>query len=342
MEKMVLQSATRSCVYRLVLSNSSKPHSIIAFQPMSTATSNAKTVKGLLAVDETSMRTNKVDQTSSFLLSLVLLIGLAVFLLGLLFFMRSMTSAAKLVKLQQEPAGRGLNAEGLERDFDPPSAEEVEQLTEPAVEQTLQMVTEAISNISASLESIESSMNANNNGTGKGDSRQAGPEGEGERFVPISERWELKFTARDRRNYALQLEFFKMNIGAIGGGITTVDYVTNVASAPKKNSGASKDFKGKLYFMSTSLNVLEQYERQILQNADVPVNGRQILKFVPKETEDMLFQAEVAYYQEKRSKEVRIPDIAKTVFECRQKKKAGGYEFVVIDQRYLGPLSTKK
>ena len=133
-----------------------------------------------------------------------------------------------------------------------------------------------------------------------------------------------------------------MDVGAIGGGIATVDYITNVASAPTKKSATSKEFKGKLYFMSTTLNVLEQYEKQILQNAGVPIAGRQILKFVPKQTEEALFQAEVAYYTEKRSKEFRLPDIAKTVFECRQKIKGGGYEFVVIDQRYLGIPGVKK
>ena len=310
---------------------------------MSSATSSAKPVQGLLEVDETSMRTNKVDQTSSFLLSLVVLIGLGVFLLALLFFMRSMSGSAKLIKLQQERVeGRGLNAEGLERDFDPPAADEVEQLNEPAIEQTLQMVTDAISTISATLESIESSMTANNAGSGKGDSRQAGAEGEGEKIVPRSERWELKFTARDRRNYALQLEFFKIEIGAIGGGVATVDYVTNVASAPSKKSGTSKEFKGRLYFMSTTQNVLEQYERQILQTAGIPNNSRQILKFISKDTEEKLAQAEATYYTEKRNKELRIADIAKTVFECRQIKKGGGYEFIVIDQRYLGVSGVKK
>ena len=289
------------------------------------------------------MRTNKVDQTSSFLLSLVILIGLGVFLLALLFFMRSMSSSAKGLTLQQERVeGRGLNAEGLERDFDPPAADEVEQLNEPAIEQTLQMVTDAISTISATLESIESSMTANNAGAGKGDSRQAGAEGEGEKIVPRSERWELKFTARDRRNYALQLEFFKIDIAAIGGGVATVDYVASVASAPSKKSGTSKDFKGRLYFMSTTQNVLEQYERQILQTAGIPNTNRQILKFVSKDTEEKLAQAEATYYVEKRSKELRIADIAKTVFECRQIKKGGGFEFIVIDQRYLGVSGVKK
>ena len=310
---------------------------------MSSATSSAKSTSGLLSIDESSMRTNKVDQTSSLLLSLVVLIGLAVFLLGLLFVMRSMSSTVKTTMvLRPEPAGRGDNAAGTERDFDPPAADEVEQLTEPAIDQTLQMVTEAVSSIAASLESIESSMNANNAGSGKGDSRQAGPEGEGEPFVPISERWELKFTARDKRSYALQLESFKIDVGAIGGGIATVDYVTNVASAPTKKSGTSKDFKNKLYFMSTTLNVLEQYEKQILQTAGIPPTGRQVLKFVPQQTEDLLAQAEADYYVEKLGKAFRVHDIAKTVFECRQKKKNGGFEFVVIDQRYLRNSGTKK
>jgi len=310
---------------------------------MSTATEKATPAQRLFEIDETSMRINKVDQTSSLILSLALLIGIAVLLLGMLFFMRSMThTAPRPIIIQQEPAGRGLNAEGFERDFDPPGAEEVEQLREPAIEQTLQMVTEAISSVSASLETIESAMAANSNGSGKGDSRQAGPEGEGERFVPISERWELKFTARDRRNYALQLEFFKIEVGAIGGGIPTVDYITNLASAPTKKSGSSKDFKGKIFFMSTTLNVLEQYERQLLQAAGIPDTGRKILKFIPKETENALAQAEAKYFVEKRKKDLRIPEIAKTVFECRQNKKGGGYEFVVIDQRYLGATDFKK
>lgn len=310
---------------------------------MSSATSSTKPAQGILEVDETSMRTNKVDQTSSFLLSLVLLIGLSVLLLGLLFFMRSMSGSPKGLTLQQERVeGRGLNAEGFERDFDPPGADEVEQLNEPAIEQSLQMVTDAISTISATLDSIESSMAASNAGTGKGDSRQAGAEGEGDKIVPRSERWELKFTSRDRRNYALQLEFFKIDIGAIGGGVATVDYVTSVASAPSKKSGTSKEFKGRLYFMSTTQNVLEQYERQILQSAGIPNTSRQILKFISKDTEEKLAQAEATYYTEKRGKELRIADIAKTVFECRPIKKSGGYEFIVIDQRYLGVSGFKK
>ena len=306
---------------------------------MFATTISEKSGQRLLAIDETSMRTNRVDEVSSFLLSLVLLFGFAVFILLLLFFMRSRSEM--FFPLEPELSQSGSNTKGLEQDFDPPAAEEIEQFSEPPVEKTLQMVSEAISNVFVSLESIEFRNAVVSANSGK-DSRQAGAEGEGERFVPNSERWELKFTARDRRNYALQLEFYKMDVGAIGGGIATVDYVTNVASAPTKKSATSKEFKGKLYFMSTTLNVLEQYEKQILQNSGIPIAGRQVLKFVPKQTEDVLAQAEADYYMEKRNKEFRLTDIAKTVFECRQKKKGGGYEFVVIDQRYLGIPGVKK
>jgi hypothetical protein len=306
--------------------------------------SSTNPTKSILHVDETSMRTNKVDQTSSLLLSLALLIGLAVLMLGLLFFLRAMSSSAQVIILEPERiAGRGDNAEGTERDFDPPAADEVEQLTEPAVEQTLQMVTETISMISSSLESMESSMTGNES-NGKGDSRPPGPEGEGDDIIPRFDRWELKFTARDRRNYAIQLEAFKIEVGAIGGGIATIDTITNIASAPTKKSVTPKEEKARkrLKFVSMNENVLLQYEKQLLQTAGITNSGRQVIKFVPNDTEEALAQAEAAYFMEKRGKDLRVATIAKTVFECRQKSKGGGFEFVVIDQRYRNGANTPK
>jgi hypothetical protein len=301
------------------------------------ATQTANQAKGLLDIDESSMRTNKVDQTSSLLLSLAILIGLAVLMLGLLFFLRSLTETAKVIQLEPERiAGRGENAEGFERDFDPPSADEVEQLNEPAVEQTLMMVTEAIQSISNTLETMDLGQGE---ASGRGDSRAAGPQGEGEDIVPRYDRWELKFTARDKRGYAIQLEAFKIDIGAIGGGIETVDFVTNLASGAKKVSLSSKEEKARkrLKFISVNENVLLQYEKMFLQTAGIPQARRQILKFVPNDVEEVLAQAEAQYFVEKRSKDLRVSTIAKTVFECRPKAKGGGFEFVVIDQRYRAP-----
>lgn len=303
---------------------------------MAKETNATQDQNSVLDIDESSMKTNAVDQTSSLLLSLALLMGLAVFMLGLLFFLRSMSARQQVIILEPERiAGRGENAEGEERDFDPPSADEVEQLNEPAMEQTLQMVSEAISSISSTLDAMDSNKDANDS-SGKGDDRPPGPEGEGDDIIPRFDRWDLKFTARDRRSYALQLEAVKIEIGAIGGGVATVDYVSSVANGPTKNAVAPKDEKARkrLKFISVNESVLLQYEKQILQAAGIPHAGRQVLKFVPNDVEEQLAQAEAAYYIEKRNKDFRVTTIAKTVFECRQKSKGGGFEFVVIDQRY--------
>lgn len=286
-------------------------------------------------LNDHSMQTERVDQVSSLLLSLILLFGLSVIVLGVLF---SLGKPVQVERITPPPTevGQGGDGKNFEQGLDVPTTEEVEQLHEPTAEQAMAMATEAISNVAGSFEGIESESNANSSGEGGHGKRSAGGEGNGSGSggTPRNERWMLKFTARDKRNYARQLEFFKIKVGAIGGGIATVDTVANVESAPTLNSGASKDFRGVLYFMNTNSNVLEQYEKQILQAAGVPIAGRQVLKFIPDETEEMLAQAEAKFYLANRSKDLRIAEVVKTVFECRLKKDGVGYEFVVVDQRY--------
>lgn len=284
-------------------------------------------------LNDHSMQTERVDQVSSLLLSLILFFGLSVVVLGVLF---SLGKPVEVERITQPPTdvGQGGGGKNFEQGLDVPTTEEVEQLTEPTPDQAIAMATEVISNVAGSFEGIESETNANSSGEGGHGKRSAGGAGDGSGGTQRNERWMLKFTARDKRNYARQLEFFKIKIGAIGGGLATVDTLANVASAPTLKSGASKDFRKVLYFMSTNTNVLEQYEKQMLQAAGVPIAGRQILKFIPDETEELLALAEAKFYLANRSKDLKIAEVVKTVFECRLKKDEAGYEFVVVDQRY--------
>jgi hypothetical protein len=288
---------------------------------------------GVFEIDENSLKTNKVEQVSSFLISLVVMLGLAVGMLFLLFVLQMNWQRPQEMILEVEQiAGRGDNAAGFERDFDPPGADEVEQLQEPALEQTLQMVTDAISAIAASMDTISSATAVSGDGTGQGDSRPAGPEGEGIDGVHRAERWELKFSARDRKGYATQLDAFGIELAAIGGGIKTIDYASNLSKSPTPRSG-TRDQEKRLVFTYTANNALAQYDKTLLQAAGVPLKERTVLKFIPKPTEDQLAIAEKSYYLEKRSKDFRVGDIAKTIFECRPGK-SGKFEWVVIDQRY--------
>ena len=301
---------------------------------MSSLAPNAKSdaKEGMLYVDESSMRTNKVEQVSSLLISIALMLALAVGALFLLFLLSMSWTRPQEMTLEVERiAGRGENAAGTERDFDPPSVDEVEQLTEPALEQTMQMVNDAIAAI-ASMDTIMANDAITGDRNGKGDSRPPGPEGEGVDGVHRGERWELKFTARDRKAYAGQLDAFGIELAAIGGGITSIDYATNLAKSPKGRSG-TRDQEKRLFFTYVTNNALMQYDKALLQSANVNIKERTVLKFIPKETEDQLALAEKAYYIDKRSKDFRISDIAKTIFECKASK-SGKFEWVVIDQRY--------
>jgi hypothetical protein len=301
---------------------------------MSSLAPNAKSdaKEGMLYVDESSMRTNKVEQVSSLLISIAVMLALAVGALFLLFLLSMSWTRPQEMTLEVERiAGRGENAAGTERDFDPPSVDEVEQLTEPALEQTMQMVNDAIAAI-ASMDTIMANDAITGDRNGKGDSRPPGPEGEGVDGVHRGERWELKFTARDRKAYAGQLDAFGIELAAIGGGITSIDYATNLAKSPKGRSG-TRDQEKRLFFTYVTNNALMQYDKALLQSANVNIKERTVLKFIPKETEDQLALAEKAYYIDKRSKDFRISDIAKTIFECKASK-SGKFEWVVIDQRY--------
>jgi len=302
---------------------------------MSSLAPNAKpgVKESILHVDESSMRTNKVEQVSSLLISIAVMLALAVGALFMLFLL-SMDWSSRPPEMTLEVeriAGRGDNAAGYDRDFDPPAADEVEQLSEPALEQTMQMVNDAISAI-ASMDTIIAAEGVVGDRNGRGDSRPPGPEGEGVDGVHRGERWELKFTARDRKAYAGQLDAFGIELAAIGGGITSIDYATNLAKSPKGRSG-TRDQEKRLFFTYVTNNALMQYDKALLQAANVNIKERTVLKFIPKETEDQLAMAEKVYYIDKRSKDFHISDIAKTIFECKASK-SGKFEWVVIDQRY--------
>lgn len=280
------------------------------------------------------LRTSKFDVVSSFLMALMWFIGIFALLLFLIWLTSRLSFGPKpFPPIIEEPAGRGENAEGFERDFEPPGADEIVDLEEPTIEETLTAVTDAVSSVAATLDSVTSDSAATTEGTGKGDSRPPGPEGEGEDIVPRHERWQLEFAAKNVSGYAQQLDFYEIELGALGGGVQGVDYAANLAGSPSTRRGESDD-EQRLYFMWVDRsNELFQYDRQLLQKGGVNISGREIIKFVEPELENQLAHIELEYAKEKGYESVT--QIQKTIFESRAA--GNGYEFVVIEQRYRTP-----
>ncbi|MEM7473751.1 MAG: hypothetical protein AAF483_02090 [Planctomycetota bacterium] len=284
----------------------------------------------------TKLRTHKVDVVASGLMAGLIVIGLLVFLMFIIWLTQTFTWDAGTIVITENPAGRGDRPEGFERDIEPPGAEEIEELTEPTLAETLEAVTEAATTVAASLDSVNSNSTASTSGTGRGDNRPPGPLGDGDDIIPRFERWELKFQAKGLNPYASQLDYYKIELACIGGNISTVDYASNpLASGGRKLTGSPEEEnkKQRIYFMWREKNQLQQYDEQLLNRTGVTTRGRQILKFIPKDLENKLAVIELEYSKGKGHESVT--EIAKTVFESRAS--GSGYEFAVISQRYRTP-----
>ncbi len=283
--------------------------------------------------ERAKLRISQFDIVTSFFMALILFIGTFVTILFIVWLTSRWSFPPQPIEpIIENPAGRGENPEGFERDFEPPGAEEVEELMEPTLAETLEAVTDAVSTVAASLTTTDSNAVASTQGTGAGDSRPPGPPGEGEDIIPRFERWQLQFSARSLNAYAQQLDYYKIELAAIGGSIQGVDIANNLAGNPQKRRVPSKEEK-RLYFMWNAPGPLMQYDRQLLQKAGVPLPNRSMLKFIPPELENQLAVIELEYARQHGHNSVT--EIAKTIFQS--KAASGGYAFEVIDQRYRRP-----
>lgn len=276
-----------------------------------------------------NLRTQKVDVVASLLMSSFLITGSLVFVLFVIWFTSTYKWETGGIQVEEERvAGRGDHAEGFARDIEPPGAEEADFLTEPSLAESLEAVTEAVTSVAATMDNVDTDSIASSVGSGRGDSRPPGPLGEGEDIVSRFERWELKFLSKDMKTYAAQLDNYKIELGCIGKA-KLVDYAFGFTGSPQKRSGKGSEDK-RLYFMWRQEGPLVAFDRQLLSQAGVQTQGRQLLKFIPKELEDRLYQTEMKYAISKGHSKVR--EIAKTVFESQPI--SSGYDFVVIEQRY--------
>lgn len=284
--------------------------------------------------ERVKFRISRFDVVTSFFMSLILFIGVFVTMLFIVWLTSRLSFPPVAIEpIIEQPAGRGENPEGFERDFEPPGAEEVEELMEPTLQDTIEAVTDAVSSVAASLTTNDTAATATTSGTGAGDSRPPGPEGEGEDIVPRFERWQLNFSGRDKVSYAKQLEFYKIELGAVGGQIQGLDIVNNLAASPKARRLDDPSTEKRLYFMFKRASPLMQYDQALLGQAGVQYSGRSMLKLIPPELENLLARVELDYAATKGHKSVT--EIAKTVFES--KAAGSGYEFEVISQRYRKP-----
>jgi hypothetical protein len=271
---------------------------------------------------------------ASLLLALLILCGVSVFCLLIVWFTSRVFShpPAIPVELADVGGGRPEGTIGESLSIEAPSTEEIgreSDLPEPQIQNTLSMVTDAVAVRQADLDDPALSENYESGGYGgsKGDARRVGKGvGSGEPGIPRPQRWEIIFQeGATLQTYARQLDFFKIELGVIGGS-TQVQYALNFTKPqPDRRSGRAGDEK-RLY-MSWRSGTLQQADQELLARAGVATENKIVVQFFPADVENRLAELEQRFANRRQS------EIRKTRFGVRSV--GNGFEFHVIDQTPL-------
>ncbi|MCH2125416.1 MAG: hypothetical protein MK165_11520 [Pirellulaceae bacterium] len=292
---------------------------------------SSKSDPHLNALGRRGMIVSRYDQVSGLLVAAIIFVGFFVLLMFAIWLTQVLkfSTQAIPVTIVEEDFGRGEAAEGFERSLEEPGLEEMEELLEPQIEANLEAVTDLVSSQSASLNSMSTSFSATSKGTGMGDSRAAGTGGDGEPHIPRWERWQIQYNADNLTVYARQLDFFRIEVGAAGGGVADVEYAKEFSQGKPARRAGPGDAEDRL-FMSWTSGALKAADRALLSRAGISAAGRVILQFYPPATENLLATIELQYAGQNGVTHVK--EIRRTVFGVRES--GDGFEYFVVDQIY--------
>lgn len=281
--------------------------------------------------DTTAMHVSRFDQVASLVVALLIMVGVAVVGMFIIWLTATLVfkSRSVPVKLVENVPGRGDHAEGFERDLEAPGMEEMPELAEPQLEVAMEAMTEAVSSVAAAMDSVSVPSDATSKGEGgMGDSRPPGPLGEGDNIIPRWERWEIRFESSSESAYARQLDAFKIELGAAGGGRKNVDYARNLTKGKPDTYSGPGDKEQRLY-MTWRGGSLQKFDQNLLRKAGVNISNRLLMQFYPEDVENDLATIEKAH-ADKQNK--TLQEYLKTVFEL--KPKGSSWEFVVAEMRF--------
>ncbi|HEV7279784.1 MAG TPA: hypothetical protein VGN57_06175 [Pirellulaceae bacterium] len=297
---------------------------------MATASPPRKRTALPVAPAEVEIKVSLYDRLASLLTALLFLTGAGFALLLAIWLTTFVYTIPVSPPVEYVELGGGDPNQGIAQDLEEPGVEEMADVQEPQIAETIEALTAVMSDKAATLEAISGKSSLMGAGSGLGDARSAGPGGGGNaNVVPTWERWQVRFATNDIAVYARQLDYFQIELGAIGGGTPEVFYARNLAqSAPTTRMVPNGKEETRLRFNYTD-PIMKGLDRQLLTKAGVDASKKEPLQFYPGETAALLAQAEQAYAAKNNK---RIEEIRRTVFGVRPG--GGGYEFFVIEQLY--------
>jgi len=271
---------------------------------------------------------NSYDRTATLLIALLIMVGVAVAGLLVVFFAsRTFPTIEPIPVVPVEATSANAN-QGLADEPDPPGVEDAPDLAEPQLQDTLDALTAAasMSEVLLSDEQIDAEKEAGK-GKGLGDSRMAGPGGDGvvER-VPRWQRWKIRFEPDSAGDFARWLDYYKIEIGVLGRD-NKVHFAQEISSSsPKSTIGdPSKETRG---YTSAADGPMPSLTVQLARKAGIGRHGTIVLLFYPFDVESRLWTIENKYSDGRD-----VNTIRETVFTVVKDGKK--YKFEVVDQKYF-------
>jgi len=140
------------------------------------------------------------------------------------------------------------------------------------------------------------------------------------------QRWRIKFNESDLATYARQLDFLRIELGALFKDGRLI-FIKNTSSAKPISRVVHTGKNERRLYMTWRGGTRRQADVVLFQKAGVPdADNATIMHFYAPETEQLLARTEAAY-RNRRSTEIR-----RTYFTVEED--GSGYKFVVISQSY--------
>lgn len=282
------------------------------------------------------LRVSIYDRAWCWLLSLLLLIGSAVFILFMIWLSNHMHTVdiAREVDLTEvgdgEGGGDGRPSGGTQLESPDSSAEQIEIADNNTqdVEETITAVSETVVETVTQLDdpSLKPPKIKGDYGTGGGSGGGSGPGrgmGHGKGRPGRPQRWTWQFDKGNTLDlYARQLDALGIELGVVMEGDKVIYLSGFSAGIPKKREASRAEEKR--YFFVWQGGELKQADLEFFRRARVSTEGGRIFVFIPRELEAKMIELEKAFQNK------TIADIKKTTFKILPE--GNSYTFKVVSQ----------
>jgi hypothetical protein len=204
-----------------------------------------------------------------------------------------------------------------------PGVAEFPEVETPELVQALLVVTTAATNVRA--QQAEFSGYDLRTGPGVQPWKRTGPPA-----IDKSEpqRWKIQFSAKSQDEYARQLSFFKIDLGAVHRQTNDIVRLSDPGGVPQVAKSSRKQEQSTLYFAHERPE-FSRWEEQILKKNGVAVTDCLTVQFYPDEIREHLLKLEQEFLAKSGKTQ---QDVHQTIFKVVSNE--GAYEFRVDQVTY--------